>query len=64
MDDISTDELKAAYREAELWRRGISYQQAIDSPLVLRCLRNQVKAHRKAKANKQPVQAALQLEAA
>jgi hypothetical protein len=64
MDDISTDELKAAYHEAELWRRGISYQHAIESPLLLRCLRNQVRAHRKAQANRRPVQAALQLEAA
>ena len=53
----TTDELKAAYKRARLWAAGITYQRAIETPLVLRVLRHAATAH--AKKHQPPQQARL-----
>jgi len=45
--DITTAELKAAWHRAGLWRLGISFQRAIDSPLILSGLRLSARAYQR-----------------
>jgi len=53
---VTTDDLRAEYRRAHLWRLGMSFAQALAAPLVRRGLELAARAHRKPK---QPTQGSL-----
>lgn len=54
---VTTDELKAAWQRANLWRTGISFSAAMRMPLVAWSLRMSALAARR--KNRMPVQPAL-----
>lgn len=45
--ETTTAELREAFKRSQLWRRGFSFIQAVNIPLVARSLRMQAIAHRK-----------------
>lgn len=51
---VTTDELKAAYKRAGLWVIGKTFAEALNTPLVRRCLEYSALARRQ--RHQQPLQ--------
>lgn len=61
--EITTEELKDAYRRSGLWRHGVSFAKAVSQESTLRSMRHQVEFHRDLHAHRGPIQQTLPLEA-